>query len=59
MVISSPKHKILGTRVFCQGMVVLLSPVCTLLSVEYFMFMRAQCCSFRDLMTSKALASID
>ena len=46
MVISCPKHKILGTRVyspftfvlsknvFCQDMVVLLNPVCVLLSVE-------------------------
>ena len=53
MVISSPNHQILGTRlyspftfvlsknVFCQGMVVLLNPVCVLLSVECFMFIRA------------------
>ena len=52
MVISSPKHKILGTRVyspftfalgknvFCQGMVVLLDPVCVLLPVECFMLIR-------------------
>jgi len=43
MVISSPKHKtptcvyrpftfVLGENVFCQGMVVLLNPVCVLLS---------------------------
>ena len=53
MVISSPKHKILGTRVyspftfalgknvFCQGMVDLLNEVWVLLSVECFMFVRA------------------
>ena len=53
MVFSSPKHKILGTRVyspftfvlsknvFCQGMVVLLNPLCVLLSVECFMFIIA------------------
>ena len=53
MVILSPKHKILDTRVyspltfvlsknvFCQGMVVLLNPVCVSLSVEWFMFIRA------------------
>ena len=55
MVISSPKHKILGRRiyspftcvlsicknVFCKGMVVLLNPVCVLLSVESFMFIKA------------------
>ena len=52
MAIPSPKHKILGTRVyspftfvlskniFCQGMVVLLNPVCVLLCVECFMFIR-------------------
>ena len=43
MVISSPKHKIptrgyspftfvLSENVFCQGMVVLLNPICVLLS---------------------------
>ena len=53
MVILSPEHQILGTRVyspftfalgknvFCQGMVVLLDPVCVLLSVECFMFITA------------------
>ena len=55
MVISSPKHKILGTRarvyspftfvfsksVFCQGKVDLLNEVWVLLSVECFMFVRA------------------
>ena len=53
LAISSPKHKILGTRVyspftfvlsknvFRQGMLVLLNPVCVLLSVECFMFVRA------------------
>ena len=71
MVISSTKHKIptrvyspftfvLSENVFCQGVIVLLNPVCVLLSVECFMFIRATyCCSFRDLMTSKTLASID
>ena len=70
MVFSPPKHKILGTRVysrftfvlsknvFCRGMVVLLNPACVLLSVECFMFIKRKCCSFRDLMTSKILASI-
>ena len=55
MVISSSKHKILGTyvhnyspftfvlskNVFCQGMVVLFNAVCVSLSVECFMFIRA------------------
>jgi len=51
MVISSTKHKIstrvdspftfvLSENVFCQGMIVLLNPVCALLSVECFMFIR-------------------
>ena len=52
MVISSTKHKItthvyspftfvLSENVFCQGVIVLLNPVCVLLSVECFMFIRA------------------
>jgi len=52
MVILSTKHKIptcvyspfsfvLSENVFCQGMIVLLNPVCILLSVECFMFIRA------------------
>jgi len=52
MVISSTKHKIpkcvyspftfvLSKNVFCQGVIVLLNPVCVLLSVECFMFIRA------------------
>ena len=51
MVISSTKHKIpthvyspftfvLSEDVFCQGMIVLLNPVCVLLSVECFMSIR-------------------
>ena len=52
MVISSPEPKIPGTsvyspftfvpskNVFCRGMVVLLNPVCVLLFVERFMFIR-------------------
>ena len=68
MVISSTKHKIptrvyspftfvLSENVFSQGVIVLLNPVCVLLSVECFMFIRAStCCSFGDLMTSKTLA---
>jgi len=51
MVISSTKHKIstrvdspftfvLSENVFCQGMIVLLNPVCVSLSVECFMFIR-------------------
>jgi len=54
MVISSPKHKILtpvaspfpfvvSENVFCQGMIGLLNPVCVLLSVECFMFIRSTC----------------
>jgi len=52
MVISSPKHKIptrvsspftfvLSENVFCQGMIVLLNPVCVFISVECFMFIRS------------------
>jgi len=52
MVISSTKQKIptrvyslftfvLSENVFCQGVIVLLNPVCALLSVECFMFIRA------------------
>jgi len=52
MVISSTKHKIpthvyspfifvLSKNVFCQGVIVLINPVCVLLSAECFMFMRA------------------
>ena len=69
MVHLSPKHKvptrvyspftvIASENVFCQGTVVLLNPVCVLLS-EHFMFKeRTTCCSFRDVMSSKTLASI-
>ena len=52
MVISSTRHKIPtrvyspftfvpSVNVFCQGVIVLLNPVCVLLSVECFMFIRA------------------
>jgi len=53
MVISSTKHNKIPTRVyspftfvlsenvFCQGVIVLLNPVCALLSVECFVFIRA------------------
>ena len=37
----SPFTFVLSKNVFCQGMVVLLNPVCVLLSVECFMFIRA------------------
>ena len=41
-------------NVFCQGMVVLLHPVCVFFNASR----RSTCCRFRDVMTSNTLASI-
>ena len=51
----------LAKNVFCQGMVVLLNPVCILLS-EMLHVYKSEVriyCSFQYVMTSKTLASID
>ena len=37
----TPFTFVLSENVFCQGVIVLLNPVCVLLSVECFMFIRA------------------
>jgi len=37
----SPFTFVLSENVFCQGVIVLLNPVCVLLSLEFFMFIRA------------------
>ena len=50
----------LAENVFCQSMVVLLNPVCILLSEMFHVYKeRSTCCSFQDVMTTKTLASID
>ena len=71
MGISSRKHKIptrvyspfifvLSENVFCQGMIVLLNPVCVLLSGMLHVYKSdVSIAVLRDLMTSKTLASID
>ena len=51
----------IAENVFCQGMVVLLNPVCTLLSEMLHVYkseVRVAVFSY-DVMTSKTLASID
>ena len=51
-----PSTVVVSENVFCQGMVVLLNPVCNWLSEMLHVY--NTCCSFRDVMTSKTLASI-
>ena len=51
----APFQLSLAENVFCQGMVVLLNPVCILLSemLHVYKSERSTCCTFQDVMTPK------
>jgi len=60
MRVYSPFAFVLNENVFRQGVIVLLNPVCALLSVECFMFIRATyVLQFWRLDDLQTLASID